>query len=163
LFANDLHHGCWQRRRCTPSCTWAFFFFSSLMSSIHNPCVGERHLGLRIVTCRVEILCVLGGFCNSFVIDRNVAKGSKGFAYVSLVFVVPRYLGPHNFLSHCNSPPLFVCVKVFGFFPKMIFDELVDYNVFMRTLPISSETLFFVAGSLSLSISLCMCVSSIGI
>jgi hypothetical protein len=72
---------------------------------IHNPCVGKEHLGLKIVTCKVEILCVLRGFRNSLVIGRNVTKGSKGFAYVSLVFVVPRYLGPHNFLSHCNSPP----------------------------------------------------------
>ncbi len=40
----------------------------------------------------------------------------------------------------------------------MTFYELVDHNVFMRTLPISSETLFSVSGSLSLSISLCMYV-----
>ncbi len=163
MFANDLHHECWRRWRCTPSCTWAFSIFSSLMSSIHNPCVGKGHLGLKIVTYKVEILCVLGDFCNSFVIGRNVTKGSKGFAYVSLMFVVPIYLGPHNFLSHCNPPPLFVCVEVFGFWSKMMFYELVDHNVFMRTLPISNETLFSVFGSLSLSISLCMYVFSIGI
>jgi hypothetical protein len=119
---------------------------------------GKGHLGLKIVTCKVEILCVLWGFCNSFVIGRNVTKGSKGFAYVSLVFVVPRYLGPHNFLSHCNSPPFFCMCRGLGFWSKMTFYELVDHNVFMRTLPISSETLFSVSGSLSLSISLCMYV-----
>jgi len=48
----DLHHGFWRRQRCTPSCMWAFSVSSSLLLSIHNPCVRER--ASRVKDCYMQ-------------------------------------------------------------------------------------------------------------